>query len=98
MRMLGTLVVALAGVVVACSSSGSSSGGDDGGDASSSSGGDGGAGLCQPCTTGADCASGMCEPFRMMTVMLCTSSCMAATDCPAPSAMSCTPKNYCKCN
>jgi hypothetical protein len=30
--------------------------------------------------------------------MLCTKPCSTAADCPAPTAMTCTPKGYCKCN
>jgi hypothetical protein len=54
------------------------------------------------CTKAADCMSGLCEPFRQQTIMLCTKSCTAATqatDCPnPPSAGTCTPKMYCRFN
>lgn len=82
----------------------SSSGGSDSGgsETSSSGGGDGGAGLCQPCTQNSDCASNMCEGFVQQTVHLCTVACTTATegtDCPnPPSAGTCTPNSYCKCN
>jgi hypothetical protein len=54
------------------------------------------------CTKNTDCASMLCEPFRMQSIMLCTKACTAATaatDCPnPPSAGTCTPKNYCRFN
>jgi hypothetical protein len=34
----------------------------------------------------------------MMTKMECTIPCTGNMDCPAPSAMTCTPNGYCRCN
>lgn len=54
------------------------------------------------CTTDGptgDCMSGLCKPFAMGTVQRCTKPCTVATeatDCPAPSAGTCTNNGYCK--
>src|SRR5262249_22284258 len=52
------------------------------------------------CTGAADCESPLlCESFAMHTIMRCTKMCTVATqatDCPAPSAGTCTPNNYCR--
>jgi hypothetical protein len=40
----------------------------------------------------------MCELFRQQTVHLCTKSCASNADCPAPTAQTCTPNSWCKCN
>jgi hypothetical protein len=62
----------------------------------------GGLPLGSMCTQPSDCASGLCEPFRMQTVHLCTQPCTAATqatDCPnPPTAGTCTPNMYCRFN
>jgi hypothetical protein len=62
----------------------------------------GGLPLGSMCTQASDCASGLCEPFRMQTVHLCTQPCTAATqatDCPnPPTAGTCTPNMYCRFN
>ena len=53
------------------------------------------------CTVNGDCQSLLCEQFAMGTVHRCTKACTAATqttDCPAPSAGTCTPNGYCKFN
>jgi hypothetical protein len=53
------------------------------------------------CTVNGDCQSLLCEQFVMGTVHRCTKSCTVATqatDCPAPSAGTCTPNGYCKFN
>jgi hypothetical protein len=64
--------------------------------------GDGGSGAFgDTCTQNSDCQSMMCEPFRQQSIMLCTKACTTATqatDCPAPSAGTCTPKGYCRFN
>ncbi len=56
--------------------------------------------LGDPCTAGSECASGLCEAFRMQAVMLCTKPCTPATqaaDCPSPPTDgTCTPKMYCR--
>ncbi len=87
----------------------STSGGDSAADSAPAADGStsteagGGAGLLgSTCTVPGDCASGLCEPFHMMSEMLCTKSCTVATqttDCPnPPTAGTCTPNNYCKFN
>lgn len=51
------------------------------------------------CTLNADCQSLLCQPFVMGTVHRCTKPCTIgtqATDCPAPSAGTCTNNGYCK--
>ena len=51
------------------------------------------------CTVNGDCQSLLCEPFVMGSVHRCTKPCTVATeatDCPAPSAGTCTPNGYCK--
>lgn len=51
------------------------------------------------CTINGDCQSLLCEPFAMGTVHRCTKTCTVATqatDCPAPSAGTCTNNGYCK--
>ncbi len=62
----------------------------------------GGLPLGSACTMASDCASGLCEPFEMQTIHLCTVACTAATqamDCPVPpTAGTCTPNMYCKFN
>jgi hypothetical protein len=53
------------------------------------------------CTVNGDCQSLLCEQFVMGTVHRCTKSCTVATeatDCPAPSAGTCTANGYCKFN
>jgi hypothetical protein len=53
------------------------------------------------CTVNSDCQSLLCEPFVMGTVHRCTKTCTVATeatDCPAPSAGTCTNNGYCKFN
>src|SRR5438874_1193269 len=53
------------------------------------------------CTVNGDCQSLLCEPFVMGTVHRCTKPCTVATqatDCPAPSAGTCTNNGYCKFN
>jgi hypothetical protein len=63
---------------------------------------DGGLPLGSMCTQASDCASGLCEPFRMQTVHMCTQPCTTATqatDCPnPPTAGTCTPNMYCRFN
>lgn len=62
----------------------------------------GGLPLGSMCTMASDCASGLCEPFEMQTIHLCTVACTTATqamDCPVPpTAGTCTPNMYCKFN
>ena len=51
------------------------------------------------CTVNGDCQSLLCEQFVMGTVHRCTKACTVATqttDCPAPSAGTCTNNGYCK--
>lgn len=51
------------------------------------------------CTQNSDCQSLLCEPFVMGSIHRCTKTCTVATqatDCPAPSAGTCTPNGYCK--
>jgi hypothetical protein len=52
------------------------------------------------CNGPADCMQGLlCESFAMHTIMRCTKSCTTATqatDCPPPSAGTCTPNMYCR--
>jgi hypothetical protein len=53
------------------------------------------------CTVNGDCQSLLCEQFAMGTVHRCTKPCTVATeatDCPAPSALTCTNNGYCKFN
>ncbi len=53
------------------------------------------------CTVNGDCQSLLCEQFVMGTVHRCTKACTVATqatDCPAPSAGTCTNNGYCKFN
>ena len=83
--------------VDAASPDASSPGVDAGSDAPSS----GIAAFGATCTGNGDCASNLCEPFRMQTVNLCTKACTVATqatDCPSPSVGTCTPKGYCRFN
>lgn len=89
------------------STGGDSSAGHDSSTADSSSHdatteGGGGAAFGATCTTDANCASHMCRPFRMMSVMICTKACTVATqtaDCPnPPSAGTCTNNGYCRFN
>jgi hypothetical protein len=69
-------------------------------DLAGSMGNPNGAAFGATCTQNSDCMSGMCELFRMHTIMLCTQPCTAATqatDCPnPPSAGTCTPNNWCR--
>lgn len=51
------------------------------------------------CTTDCECETSMCRQFQMGAVHLCTRPCTVATqatDCPAPSTMTCTNNGYCK--
>ena len=51
------------------------------------------------CTTDCECDTSMCRQFQMGAVHLCTQPCTVATqatDCPAPSTMTCTNNGYCK--
>ena len=51
------------------------------------------------CTTDCECDTSMCRQFQMGAVHLCTRPCTTATqatDCPAPSTMTCTNNGYCK--
>jgi hypothetical protein len=51
------------------------------------------------CTVDADCQTGMCRAFVIMTIHRCTAACTAATqaaDCPAPGDGTCTPALYCR--
>jgi len=54
----------------------------------------------EDCTADADCASGACRDFQMMTVKKCTKTCTAATqanDCPnPPSQGTCNMQGYCR--
>ena len=55
--------------------------------------------LGDACTTDCECASAMCRQFQMGAVHLCTQPCTVATqatDCPTPSAGTCTNNGYCK--
>jgi hypothetical protein len=97
--MLATCVVlALAGCGGSSGNGGEPDGGGGGGDMSSFAAGSRKFG--DTCNGQADCASGLlCESFAMHTIQRCTKSCTAATqatDCPAPSAGTCTPNLYCR--
>jgi hypothetical protein len=52
------------------------------------------------CATDADCESGMCRSFQMMTVNKCTKACTMATqaaDCPNPPSMgTCNNNGVCR--
>jgi hypothetical protein len=61
--------------------------------------GNGQAAFGATCSVAGDCQSGLCEPFVMGAVHRCTKTCTVATqatDCPAPSAGTCTNNGYCK--